>query len=103
MCYYDSIQKLIDSKGTAEAKTDNNVVPSKDNFLAKFHWIYCEEKLKQKDQQNMMIALVEACNAKLTSRCNPVVHTKVMNLCLAIHTKSPKTYKLIAAYMPLVT
>jgi hypothetical protein len=50
-----------------------------------------------------MIALVEAYIAKLTSCCNPVVHTKVMNLCLAIHAKSPKTHKLIAANTPLVT
>lgn len=50
----------------------------------------------------MMIALVETYIAKLTSRHNPVVHTKVMNLCLAIHGKFSKTYKLIAADMPLV-
>ena len=49
----------------------------------------------------MMIDLVETYIAKLTSRRNPVVHTKVMNLCLAIHAKSPKTYNLIAANMSL--
>ena len=100
--YYDSIQMLIDLKGTAEVKTDNDFVWSKDDFLRKFNWIYWEEKLKPNNQQNMMIALVEAYIAKLTSRHNPVVHTKAMNLCLTINAKSPKTYNLIAANTPLV-
>ena len=80
----------------------NDFVPSKNDFFRKFNWIYCEEKLKLKVQQNMMIALAEAYIAKLTSCHNPFVHTKVMNLCLVIHVKSLKTYKLIAANMPLL-
>jgi hypothetical protein len=44
--YYDSIQKLIDSKGTAEVKTNNDFVPSLDDCLRKFNWIYREEELK---------------------------------------------------------
>ena len=64
---------------------------------------YRDEQLKPKDQQNLIIALAEAYVAKVKGHQNAAVHTKVLNMCLAMHAKSPKTYKLAAANLPLLS
>jgi len=101
--YYENIQKLISSKATSSIKTINDFVPCKDAFIDQFAKMYREEQMKPRDKQNLIVALAQAYVAKVNGHQNTAVHTKVMNMCLAMHAHSPKTYKLLAANIPLLS
>jgi len=101
--YYESIQTLISSDATSSVKTHNSFVPSKDDFIGQFIELYHKEQLKPKDHQNLIVALTQAYVAKANGYQNSAIHVKVMNMCLALHAQSPKTYKLMSANLPLVS
>eukprot|EP00956_Cyclotella_meneghiniana_P010341 scaffold14318_cov102-Cyclotella_meneghiniana.AAC.1 len=101
--YYENMVHLMKSKATSSVKTKNDFVPSKDDFIAQFTPLYNQEKLKPTDQQNLVVSLAQAFVAKANGYRNAAIDTKVLNLSLALHAYSPKTYKFAAANLPLVS
>jgi hypothetical protein len=101
--YYENMVDLMKSEATSSVKTSSDFVPSKDDFIAQFNTLYNQEKLKPTDQQNLVVGLAQAFVAKANGYRNSIIDTKVLNLSLALHAYSPKTYKLAAANLPLVS